>query len=174
MSLALSSLGIRLPNLGAGLSLETLVSRWRRDLASCLPGRLGEFLAPRDTHLTLVLGEGQALLRQGLEVSGHRLSELDEGSRATLGALVAGRDAEPRTCIELPANWIITRPFSCLARRAKICARSSAMRSIASPPFIPTRSIMTTVWPRIRPRVGESAWNWPSVGVNPFRAGWAA
>jgi general secretion pathway protein L len=109
MSLALSSLDIRLPNLGAGFSLETLVLRWRRELASCLPGRLGEFLAPRDTHLTLVLGEDQAMLRQGLEDSGHRLSELDEGSRATLKALVAGRDAEPRSCIELPPNWIITR-----------------------------------------------------------------
>lgn len=109
MSLALPSLAIRLPNLGAGFSLETLVLRWRRDLASCLPGRLGEFLAPRDTHLTLILGEDQAMLRQGLEDSGHRLSELDEGSRATLRALVAGRDAEPRSCIELPANWIITR-----------------------------------------------------------------
>ena len=109
MSLALSSLGIRLPALGVGLSLEGLVARWRRELALCLPGRLGDLLASRDTHLTLVLEEGQALLRQGQGLAGHRLSDLDEGSRATLGALVAGRDTEPRTCIELPANWIITR-----------------------------------------------------------------
>ena len=109
MSLALSSLGIRLPALGVGLSLEGLVARWRLDLARCLPGRLGDLLAPRDTHLTLVLGEALALLRQGLGDTGHTLLELDTGSLATLASLVAGRDTEPRTCIELPANWIITR-----------------------------------------------------------------
>ncbi len=113
MSLAVSFLGIRLPSLGVALSLESLFGRWRQELASCLPGRLGESLAPRDRHLTLVLAEGQALLRQGLGVSGHSLSELDAGSIATLGALVPGqRDAEPRTRIELPANWIITRSLS--------------------------------------------------------------
>lgn len=113
MSPAVTFLGIRLPTLGVDQSLVSLLQVWRRQLASCLSGRLGEFLAPKDKHLTLVLEEGQALLRQGLGDSGHRLSELDPGSIATLGALVAGqRDAEPRTCIELPTNWMIIRRLS--------------------------------------------------------------
>jgi general secretion pathway protein L len=71
---------------------------------------MGDPLIPRDPHLALILGDGKVLLCQGEGAARRTLAELDAASYQALGAIVAGhRDSEPRTRIELPQEWVVSR-----------------------------------------------------------------
>jgi len=74
---------------------------------------LAEAIAPRDSHLDLELGPGQARLYQGVGPGRQLLVELEEPSSQLLEAIVmAHKEAEPRTRLSLPREWVVTRNLS--------------------------------------------------------------
>ena len=95
------------------MSLAEGLLRWRYLLASCLPDGLARLIAPRDRCLTLVLKADRALLCQDDGQERKILTELEGRDFAALGALIKGnREGEPRSRIELPTDWIVSRQLS--------------------------------------------------------------
>lgn len=99
---------------GLALTLPAVwVRRWRMTLGACLPEPLREVLTPRDPHLDLELGPGQARLYQGLGPGRQTLVEVEDPFSQRLDAVVLGhQEPELRTRLRLPREWVVTRNLS--------------------------------------------------------------